>query len=500
MTNTHIPPQREFGSDLASDPLIQDLAGRSARGGVITASAQAVKFVLQTASTMVLARLLTPADFGLVAMVVVFTSLIGLFRDLGLSMATVQRAEITHRQVSTLFWINVVASLVLTAICIGLAPFVARFYGQPELVWIMVAIAGTYVFGGLSAQHTALLRRQMRFRALAAIDVGAMAVGIALSILVAWFGGGYWALVAMIAGQAIATTVLCFICSGWRPGWWHFDAAVVEMLWFGANLTGSSLVHFFSRNTDNLLIGRFWGAIELGIYSRAYALLLLPLQQINRPLAAVVIPVLSRLQGHPEQFRRYYLRVVQIIAYVSMPLVVLLAVLAEEVVAVVLGDQWLDAAVLFQIFAALVFIQNVAATTGWLLASLGRGGRLFRWGMFDATVLISAFIIGLPWGAVGVAAAGTIAALVTTVPSMLVAYHDTPISVRDVARAVSRPVLVAGLLFLVVWNVRTLAADTALVPRVLLVLGAATLFGLLTIACSRTVRDDVRVIGSVLKR
>jgi O-antigen/teichoic acid export membrane protein len=483
-----------------TDHLMDDLAGRSARGGVITVTAQAAKFALQTGSTMVLARLLTPADFGLFAMVAVFTRFIERFRDLGLSAATVQRPEVGHDQVSTLFWINVAASIVLMLITVAISPLVSWFYGEDALAWITIALSVTFLFGGLSAQHTALLRRQMRFTALAIVDVGSIMVGIMCAIGVAMAGGGYWALVSLAAGQALATAILSIAVSGWRPGWWRLDRDVAEMLRFGGSLAGFNIVNYITRNADNLLIGRYLGAAELGIYSRAYALLLLPVQQINGPIAAVAIPALSRLQSHKAEYRRYYLKIVQVIAYVSMPSVILLGVLADEVVLLLLGSQWQGAAPIFQIFAVFVLVQNVVVTTGWVLQSMGRAWRQLKWGAVQAPVLVLACIIGIQWGAVGVAIAVTAQALMMTLPAMFVAYYNSPVSIKDVGIAISRPSIIAGVLFVLTWSSYAFLEDREITIRVAGVLSVAVIFGVLVLLISRTVRNDLTSIAAVMKR
>ena len=480
--------------------LMTDLAGRSARGGLVTVSAQVVKFVLQMGSTMVLARLLTPADFGLIAMVAVFTGFIERFKDLGLSAATVQRREINHDQVSTLFWINLGVSTLLMILAAAAAPLVAWFYGEEELIAVTIAISIIFLFGGLSAQHIALLRRQMRFTALAVIEIGAMLIGIVLGVTVAVLGGGYWSLVALTAGQACATAALSMLISGWRPGWWNISSEVKESIGFGANLTGFNIVNYLCRNVDKLLIGRQWGATELGVYSKAYSLLLMPVQQINGPIAAVALPALSRLQSNGVEYRRYYLKMVQIIAYVSMPLVVVLAVLAEEVVLVLLGQQWMEAVPIFRIFAVFVVIQNVLVTTGWVLQSMGRASRLFKWGAVQAPVFVVACFLGLPWGAQGVAIAATIQAMVMAVPSMWVAYYDSPIAVRDVCIAVARPAWIALALFACTWSVLFLMNEFGLVLRLGAVVLSALSLGVCVFLLFGSVRKDLQGVFALVRR
>jgi O-antigen/teichoic acid export membrane protein len=480
--------------------LIPRLAQRSARGGVVTVSAQALKFILHMGSTMVLARLLTPTDFGLLAMVAFFTGIIGLFADLGLSAATVQRGEIRHSQVSTLFWLNVAFSLVLMLLAAAAAPLIAWFYGESVLLLVTIAISTTYIWGGLSAQHLALLRRQMRFGALATVEVGGFLVGAVAAISVALMGGGYWALVVLAVGQAFGMAVLAFTFSGWRPGRWLFDADVREMVSFGGNIIGARFMNYLTRNADNLLIGKAWGAAELGIYSRAYALLLMPMQQINGPIAAVAIPALSRLQGEPEAYRRYYLKMVRTVAYVSMPLVVVLAVLADEIVLLILGPQWKEAALIFRIFAIFVFIQNVVATVGWVLQSLGRGARMLKWGMIQAPILIGACLMGLPWGAVGVATAVTVQALLITLPAMQFAYKDSPVSAKDVGLTVARPCGIALTLLVVLGAVYATTSQSDVMLRSGAVICVTVVYAVCVILVYRAVRDDLLSIVRLLRR
>jgi PST family polysaccharide transporter len=474
-----------------TDHLKGDLARRSARGGVVTVGAQVTKLMLQLGATALLARLLTPADFGVFAMVAVFTGFIARFRDLGLSAATVQRAEVDHSHASTLFWVNVAGGVTLMILGIAIAPLVASFYGMQALTAITIALSVTFLFAGISAQHIALLRRQMRFKALACVDVGSMACGITAAILIALYGGSYWALVGQAVVHAVAELALCTLLSGWRPGRWRMSQDVREMLRFGGTLTAAGIVNYFSRNFDNLVIGRFAGAAQLGVYSKAYALLLMPVQQINGPIAAVAIPAMARLQDQPAEYRRYYLKVIQIIAYVSMPLAVLLGVLAEEVVLILLGPQWHEAARIFQILALFVVVQNVSVTTGWVMQSLGRAKRLLKWQAIHALVFVIACFIGVRWGAVGVAMVTTIQGLLAMLPAMWVAYNGSPVTLRDVMRTIAKPVLIAAVLFVVTWSVHSLVQAQPVSLRVGAVLTAAACVAAIVLLAVSAVRRDL---------
>jgi PST family polysaccharide transporter len=480
-----------------TEHLEADLARRSVRGGAATVTAQVMKFAIHTGSTMILARLLTPADYGLVAMVAAFTGFAMLFRDPGLSMATIQRAEINHGQVSTLFWANVTFSAALMVLAMSLAPAVAWLYHEPRLTWITIGIAAQFLLGGLSAQHTAMIRRQMRFTALVAAELTSAVVGCVAAICLALYGAGYWALVAMPGMSSLTHMIIVWSLVPWRPGKPSLGREVKEMVRFGGNLTGFNCVRYLTRNVDNALIGAFWGASPLGIYAKAYGILLLPLQQINSPVAAVAIPTLSRLQDNPAQYRRVYCRIIQLIAYLTMPLVVLLAILSNEVILIVLGDQWTAAAGIFRILAFWALLQPLVTTLEWIFVSLGRTHRMLRFGMVTSTCAVISFAVGLPWGPVGVATAGTISFAIVTIPSMIYALTETPISLTHIWTALSRPVLLSILVGVAGIVVHHLIASPEPMIRVAFVVLAALATAAGAFVFWRSIRDDARLILSL---
>ncbi|MFQ5490160.1 MAG: lipopolysaccharide biosynthesis protein, partial [Phycisphaerae bacterium] len=382
-----------------------DIRRRSVRGGAATLLAQFLKhFVIGLAATAILARLLSPEDFGLLAMVAAFTNFLARFQDLGLSMATVQRRDISHAQVSNLFWINLALGLLAAGLTAAFAPLVAWFYGQPELTTVTAALGAAFIFGGLTVQHRALLRRQMRFTALAGVQLTAAIGGALAGIASARMGAGYWALVVMQLVSAVLTALGVWIACGWRPGWPSRDTGVRSMLAFGGNLTAANLLNYLVRNLDNVLIGWRWGADALGLYANAYKLLLLPIRQFNTPLTNVAIPALSRLQDKPDQYRAFFKKGIQLLTTVGMPMVAFLAVDADNVILLVLGDKWGGAAPIFRLLAPAAFLGTFNVATGWVYVSTGQVDRQLRWVVFSSPVIILAFIVGLPFGPTGVAA------------------------------------------------------------------------------------------------
>jgi PST family polysaccharide transporter len=423
-----------------TDHLNADLKGRAVRGGVITIIAQGVRFLLQTISTVVLARMLTPADFGLVAMVTAVSGLQRMIADAGLSHATIQRPEINHRQVSTLFWINVGFSFLLMVLFMALAPALARFYREPRVAPITLVVAGTFLFSGLMVQHDALLRRQMRFVSLTIRDIVSSAVGVAVAIVMAWRGAGYWALVALPAATVLTQMVLSWFLSRWRPGLPSWSAEVRSMIGFGGNLVGHNFIAYVDRNADNVLIGWFWGAGPLGLYSRAYALLTLPLRQLNAPVAAVAVPAFSRIQDDPERFARYYLRTMNLIMWICAPLIGFLFIASEPVITVVLGGQWREAAPVFQLLAISALTQPLYNSVAWVFVSRGRTDRLFKMSVYIFPVIVGSFLVGLPFGIKGVALCYSVAVLIILPFVFRFTFQGTQLTLWGFGRALMWPV------------------------------------------------------------
>ena len=417
----------------------KDLNRRSVRGGVITLFGQACRLVLSIGGTAVLARLLTPADFGLIAMCATITGFAAIFKDVGLTAATIQRKSITHAQTSTLFWINAAIGFILMLGVGALAPAVGWFYGEPRLVVVLLAISSSFVFGGLAAQHIAVLRREMRYTELAVIDVGALAVSFGTAIALASAGAGYWALAAQPIVLALGTAVGAWVLCRWLPSLPVRGAGVRSMLAFGSSVTGFNVLNYLSRNMDNVLIGWRLGASPLGIYSRAYGLVLMPIRQINAPVSSVVMTALSRLQDDADAFRVYYLRAIAMLAFVTMPLIALAFATADEIVLILLGDQWTQAADVFRLLAPAAFVGAVNVAPGWLCMTLGRPERQLRWAMIAAPVSVTGFVIGLRWGISGIATAFSITFCIMFVVFVQYACVGSPVRARNVWMALWRP-------------------------------------------------------------
>lgn len=430
--------QADHDRHFRTDHLKADLGGRAARGLVVTVASQVLKFSLMMVGTVILARLLTPQDYGLVGMVAVVTGFISMFKDLGLSAATIQKDQISGDQVSTLFWVNIGLSVVVTLVTMAIAPAVAFFYGEPRLTMLTIGFSIGFFFGGLTVQHEGLIRRQMRFVALAASEIISLVLGLVAAIVLARLKFSYWALVANQLVQGITYAVTIWLLSGWRPARPVRNAGIRSMLAFGGNLTGFHVVNYFARNLDNMLIGKFWGSRELGLYAKAYQLLLFPIDQINAPISAVAIPALSRLTDAPARYRSVYTRIIEKVAMLTMPGMAFMIATSDWIVLIVLGEQWMEASAIFAWLGIAGLVQPVANTVGWLFISQGRTRDMFRWGIIGSTIIITSLVIGLPWGGKGVATSYSLIYLIIVAPlSMWFVGRSGPVRLADVYHAVS---------------------------------------------------------------
>ena len=448
----------------------RDLGRSTVRSGLINMGSQAISVALGLVSTIVLARLLTPAAYGTIGMVATVIAFASLFKDLGLSTATIQRKELTTDQVSVMFWVNVAAGLALTLVLAASSPLVAWFYKRPDLVWVTVALASNVLVSSLGAQHSALLTRRMRFRELAIARLNGALATLIVAVASALAGWDHWALVAGTLGGSAVHVLLLWSFSPFRPRFILRGAGTREMIRYGLNLTGFDLVNYFSRNLDNILIGRVLGSVALGYYTRAYSLLLFPISNIRGPLTAVAMPAMSQLQSDPPRFRAYYRRLVAILGLATMPLSAFCFVAAEPIVEVLLGPQWLPAAGIARWLAFASFLQPVAGVFGSVLTALGLANRHLRCGLASALAVSTTFAISVRGGLETLALAYAIANYALFLPIFLYASRGTGITLGDFFGSVWRPALAAVVAGLAIAPLR--AALPAASP--ILLLGATT--------------------------
>ena len=451
-------PSRD--AELATGHLDADLSRRSRRGGVLLMGAQAVRILGQVATLVILARILPPAAFGLLAMVASLSLVLDLLKELGLSSATIQRNDITQAQVSALFWINAAAGTLLAVALALAAPLLADFYNQPDLTAVARWLALGFAMSGLTVQHWALLRRQMRFAAIAGLETAADYAGYAAAIVLAVAGEGYWALVAQRLITPAVLMVGSWLACRWRPGRPAAAPGLRSLLNFGASVTVSGLATALARSFDQIMIGWLWGAAALGLYERTTRLLVLPVNAINAPVYSAGMPALSRLVEQPDRYRAMFRQIVQKLGLLTMPVFAVAALTADWMVEILFGRSWDAAIPLASLFSASAVFLPVMLSMGLLFLSQGRTADFLRANLLDAGVCVVAILAGLPWGSVGVAASMAVAVLVVRTPlAFWLATRRGPVRLGEVCRAIAPPASAAIVAAIAVGFVR------AFVPR-----------------------------------
>lgn len=473
------------------------------RGAINTGLAQALKLVLQLCSVAILSRLLSPNDFGLLAMAGPIVAFLAMFQNLGLTQITVQRPTISHKEINFLFWISTAAGVVVTLFILLIAPVAAAFYGEPDVGLLVAGLALPFLITSSGAQHIALINRRMEFGNLAIIDVATSAVTLIVVVSWALYAPSFWALWAGAVAGAVVSISLSWIYSRWRPSMPRWTEEGWGMIKFGSDLTGFSLANFLARNLDNVIIGKVSGSVSLGLYERAYKLLLFPLTQVTNPLAQVMLPTLSRLVSEPGRYRYAFLRVMRLMLLAIMPGVAAAIAMADTLIPFFLGPKWIEAVPIFQTLGFAAMLQPLNNPTGWLFISQGRSRDFLWWGLATAVIAISAFTLGITWGPIGVAACYAISEYIKTPVLWWFVCHKGPIRLSDFVRQIW-PFIAGGHLALV-----TVTSAITLLPKIpllTLVLGTLVayltvlLFALISRAGRETISEITMVVASKLSR
>jgi O-antigen/teichoic acid export membrane protein len=474
---------------------MQNLKEKTIRGGAARLGSQAAILGLRMVAVVVLARLLDPKDFGLVGMVTALTGVLTWFRDFGLSAAAVQRADITRDQHSTLFWINVVLGALLALVTLTAAPAIAAFYHEPRLLWVAAVLGTAFLFNAVGIQHSALLQRQMRFTSLAAISVVSLMVGTAIGIGGAAIGYGYWALVAQSVTTPLVASIGFWLATGWIPGMPRWHAGIRSMVHFGGTLTLNGIIAYIGFNADKVMIGRSLGVDAIGIYGRGFYLVNVPIDNLNSAVGEVAFSALSRLQNDPARLKRYFLKGFSLVLGLTLPITIACALFADDIVLVLLGPKWQASMEIVRLLAPTIAVIAVINPMGWLILSLGLVRRSLKIALVFTPIMILGCVMGLSHGAAGVAFAYSMVMVLWMVPHVAWCVHGTPISIRDIAAVVIRPLACGVMAGAVGYAVRLMCGDfLSPLPRLVLESGAlaVTFFGVLVFAAGqKTVYVDL---------
>ncbi len=441
-------------ADAAADGDGNSLKRMASRSVLWTAVGKASNTLISLVVTALLTRLLTPADFGIVAMVVVISGFLNIMAEAGVSTAVVQKRDLDERALSTLFWMGVGISLVAG---VGLAlasPLVARLFAEPRLEPVVAILSASFVFLAMGRIPTGLLERNFRFRELAASEVVAAVVSGTVGIVLARSGAGYYALVFQTLVSSFVNACMRLALARFRPRLAFDVSALKAVSGYSTGVTAFTAINYWARNLDKALIGRALGAAELGFYGRAYALMLYPLEAISGIINPSLHPIFSAMQGDPERMTRAYLKVVRLVATLTMPAMCILGALAPEIVHTVWGKQWDPTVRVFAILCFVGSIQPVGSTFGAVFLATNRTKLLAVVGLVNSLVMMSGIALGVRFGIRGVAIGYSLAHGAIFLPTMYIVVavllRGTMLDIARVfapALAIAAPVLVGLLTF-----------------------------------------------------
>ena len=433
-----------------------NLKARAVRGTAAVFVSQAIHFSLNVAVAVTLARLLSPEDFGVFAIAFAVIGFLDFAKSGGMVVPVIQSQTISRDQLDTLFWFNAgVGVCVAIGACL-IAPAIGYLYDDPRLLRLIAALALTFVLGGLSTQHVALLRRTLRFTTLSVCEAAALAIASVAGIFAAMHGAGYWSLVYMSLTREAMLLALTVIATRWIPIWPRRWANIAPLVRFGGVMMAFDVMGFLTFKLDNLIVAWYLGATALGFYDKAYQFLLMPATQITLPLSNVVHATLSRLQTEPDRFRAYLNRALLLATSLGMPLTAFLYGNAATIIEQLLGAQWMPSLPIFQALAPAAFVMTITSCVGWIALALGRARRQLPWTAAATAATVCAFLVGVQWGGVGVAAAFSIARVGLLIPTLRYTCLGTHLKWSDLMATAARPA-VASIAALIVSGLATRA-------------------------------------------
>lgn len=418
-----------------SSPLPNILGHRVLFGASWSAIARVTIQLSALAASTVVARRVPAYAFGVVGMATLAIGLISLFRDLGIAPAIIQKRELNQLLLSSLFWVSLCIGFAGAALCFLSAPVAARIFREPGVIPVVRVLSLTFLVGGVSTIHSALLNRSMTFKKIALIDISSTLIGLAVTVVLACLHAGVWSLVAGTLINSVVSSTLFCATSEWQPSLLFAWAEVRSVMNFGLNLSAFNLLNYFARNSDNAIVGRYLGSAALGFYQLAYNIMMFPVQGIAQLLSGVMFPAFSEIQHDNERFRRIYLRLCSSIALITFPLMTGAALLAEPLVLTVYGPKWTNVIPVLTILAPVGLVQSILTTAGLLYTAKGKTGLMFKVGGTTSVLYVISFFVGLPWGIRGVALSYAVCVGLLLLPSLYISYRLIDLRLTDMWRA-----------------------------------------------------------------
>lgn len=476
----------------STPPPPQQLGRAAARGTAVTLLAQGLRTLMQAVSLVVMARLLVPEDFGLLAMVMAVIGVADIIRDFGLSLATMRSPTLTVDQRTNLFWANLTLGLACTGLAVALTPLIVGIYDEPRLTPIVLVMSVLFTLSGFTTQFRAGLARDLQFKRIAALDIASQLVSLLTGIGLAVGGAGLWALVGQQLAAALVSAVSFAVVARWWPGLPKRGTSIRPFLSFGGGVLGTQAVGYLTKNVDTVAVGAVLGPSALGFYDRAYQTMMLPLRNINAPLTQVAVPVLAKVQEDDDRFLAYLGKSQLIGCYLTATMFAVTAGLADPLVDLVFGSAWAEAAPILAVLAVGGVFRSIGQVAYWGYLARGVSGPLFRQLLVTGSVSIALMLVGLRWGTTGVAAGHSLGAVAAWAGALWHLGRVTGVDTGPLLRQSGRTVLLVAVPCGAAAHLATLL-PTGSVGQVAAGVAAAAVTFALT-ALSRQTRADLRTV------
>ena len=413
---------------------------------------QGIQFVV----TIILARLLTPKDFGLVGIASIFIGLATVVNQLGIGAALVQRKDLDEGHLTSAFWTNITMGTVLCILMIGFAPFIASYFKNPQVIPILRVLSLTFLLGSLSIVPGSLLRRELLFNKLAYINISALVISGLVSVILAFLGYGVWSLVWGRIVQVVAGITLIWLIVSWRPSFSFSLKKFKELFSFGISVLGTNLLTYIKKNSDYFIIGKFLGASSLGIYTMAYNMVTLPQRKLSTVITTVAFPAFSKIQDEAEKIREGFFTMISSISFVTFPILAGLCAVAPELVRVFLGEKWVGAIRPIQILCIPGALYSIGTTVGSVFYAKGRPDLEFKCDLISFSILLGLLLVGVRHGIIGVSLAVMLSSIISFFLFFGVLSRLIQISFLQIFRVISANVAISVLMFVGVSVVRLL--------------------------------------------
>ena len=491
---------RKPASDLNHSAEYGHVRDSSIRGAGAGVTSVVTQFAIRSCSMVVLARLLVPEDFGLVALAGISLNLFVRVADLGLTTASTQRHTVDLEELSTLFWINVGGGVVLAGLMMASAPLLSAIFDEPRVERVVIVLSVVLAVMGMGAQHESLMRRRLDFRRLVAVDPISQAMGAAAGIIAASGGLGYWSIVLMNVVTRLSTTIAYWIGARWIPGPPNPVRSMLSFLRLGGSVAGSQSLIYIAHNLDSIVMGAVGGVGDLGLYRRGYNLLHLPVIYCKAQMDRMMLASLSRLQDNYEDFSRLYVHGVTALVFVGCPAIGLMVAESPAIITVILGDKWIGTVPFLRWLAPAALIGFLEVCIVWLMIPLGEGRKLLVVHGIRVTSIAVGLIIGQRWGTIGIAAGYGLASVGGFAIEMVYASAGRIKLMRSVLDGIWRPIWSAIVAMVVVLSIK-------LDPSIVTVAIEATLYAMVYLGVHvmlpgglRFLRKATRVLRSLVNQ